>query len=119
MSTIAVYAPTAMRHAERVATPAAVKLTRRGRLMIFAAALLVAMVALVAIAGAVIATSGAGDPVPAQTVQVGSGDTLWDIAAAANPGGNVGTTVHDIAELNGLAETGALQVGQRVSVPLY
>lgn len=122
MSTITVYAPSATRPGLRVATgstSASMRLTRRGRLAVFMVSLLVALLALVAIAGAVIATSQAGDPVPARSVEVASGDTLWDIAAAANPGGNVGATVHDIAELNGLSQTGALQVGQQLAVPLY
>ncbi|MDQ3629085.1 MAG: LysM domain-containing protein [Actinomycetota bacterium] len=138
MSTITVYAPTvprrgasrgarrapsrAPRHATGTAPgPAAggIRLTRRGRLVVFVTALGVAMLALVVIAGAVIATSQAGDPVPAQSIEVTSGDTLWDIAARANPGGNVGATVHEIAELNGLSQTGALQVGQLIAVPLY
>ena len=122
MSTITVYAPTAARRAQQTAagfTARSVRLTRRGRLTVFVTALLVAMVALVAIAGAVLATSQPGDQVPAQTVEVISGDTLWDIATSANPGGNVGATVHDIAELNALSETGSLRVGQLIAVPLY
>jgi len=120
MSTITVYAPTATRRAPRPApTSTGTRLTRRGRLAVFLTALLLIMLALVAIAGAVTATSQAGDPTPARNVQVTSGDTLWDIAAAANSGGNVGATMHDIAELNGLSQTGALQVGQQIAVPLY
>lgn len=122
MSTITVYAPPAGRRAPRAASgPAArgVQLTRRGRLAVFVTSLLVALVSLVVIAGAVIATSQPGDPVPAQTVEVMPGDTLWDIAVTADPGGNIGAAVHDIAELNSLSETGSLQVGQQIAVPLY
>ncbi len=98
---------------------ASLRLTRRGRLVIFVAALLVTLSAmLLAVAPSVIATVTAGDPVPVSEVTVQPGDTLWDIASAANPGGDVAQTVDEIAELNALSN-GQLRVGQELTIPVY
>ncbi|HKE70428.1 MAG TPA: LysM peptidoglycan-binding domain-containing protein [Nocardioidaceae bacterium] len=103
----------------RVAATPSLRLTRRGRLVVFLASVGVTLTTLFAWVPSVVATSEEGDPVPVRVVTVEPGDTLWDIAARANPGGNVGDTVHDIADLNALASTGDLQVGQQLSVPRY
>ena len=98
---------------------ASLRLTRRGRLVVFVAALLVTLSAmLLAVVPSVIATVTAGDPVPVSEVTVQPGDTLWDIASTANPGGNVGTTADDISQLNALTD-GQLRVGQKLAVPVY
>ena len=98
---------------------ASLRLTRRGRLVVFVAALLVTLSAmLLAVVPSVIATVTAGDPVPVSEVTVQPGDTLWDIASAANPGGDVTQTVDEIAELNALSN-GQLRVGQELTIPVY
>jgi LysM repeat protein len=98
---------------------ARLRLTRRGRLLLFVAALLVTLsTMLLAVVPSVVATVTAGAPVPVSEVTVQPGDTLWDIAAAANPGGDVTATVDEIAELNALSD-GQLQVGQELAVPIY
>ena len=98
---------------------ASLRLTRRGRLVVFVAALLVTLSAmLLAVVPSVIATVTAGDPVPVSEVTVQPGDTLWDIASAANPGGDVTQTVDEIAELNALSN-GQLRVGQELTIPAY
>jgi LysM repeat protein len=95
------------------------RLTVRGRLLLIAAALLVTLSAMMlAIAPSVIATDGRGESAPVTEVTVQPGDTLWDIASAANPGGELTATVEEIAELNGL-EDGQLQAGQELLVPRY
>ena len=95
------------------------RLTRRGRLVVFVTALLVTLSAmLLAVAPSVIATVTAGDPVPVSEVTVQPGDTLWDIASAANPSGDVTRTVDEIADLNALVD-GQLRVGQELAVPVY
>jgi LysM repeat protein len=94
-------------------------LTRRGRVALFVAALMVTFAALVlAVIPSVVATDTMGDPLPATTVTVQPGDTLWDLASAANPGGDVGATADDIAGLNALTD-GQLRVGQELAVPVY
>jgi len=98
---------------------AQLRLTRRGRLVLFVATLMVTLGTLVlAVIPSVVATDTMGDPLPATTVTVQPGDTLWDIASAANPGGNVGATADDISQLNALTD-GQLRVGQELAVPVY
>jgi len=97
----------------------AARLTRRGRIAVFVALFAVFLVALVAVSTTVAATFTSGDPVPVRTVVVQPGETLWVIASRANPTGNVGDTVHEIAELNALPTTGELQIGQQIAVPRY
>ena len=102
------------------AAPApSLRLTRRGRFVVFLGSLAISLGALVAWGPSVVATSEKGDPIQVRVVTVEPGDTLWDIAARANPGGNVGDTVHEIAELNAMSSTGDLYVGQHLSVPRY
>lgn len=103
----------------RVAATPSLRLTRRGRLVVFLGSLGITLTALFAWVPSVVATSEEGDPIPVRVVTVEPGDTLWDIASRANPGSNVGDTVQDIADLNALASTGDLQVGQQLSVPRY
>ncbi len=104
--------------AETVMVTGPVRLTRRGRLLVFGAMLLAVLVALVVWGPSVVATSELGTPVPARMVVVQPGETLWDIASRADPTGNVGDLVHEIAELNALPSTGKLQIGQRIAVPV-
>jgi LysM repeat protein len=63
------------------------------------------------------ATGEAGTPVPTRTVEVGPGDTLWQIAGEAAPAGQVRDMVDRIQELNALAGPG-LRVGQEIAVPV-
>ncbi len=98
--------------------PDPARMTRRGRLVTFATLLLVMLVAFVVWGPSVVATSEPGTPTPVQIVVVQPGETLWDIATRADPGGNVGDLVHEIAELNALPSTGEIQIGQRIAVPI-
>jgi LysM repeat protein len=54
---------------------------------------------------------GQTEPSSGRTYTVAAGDTLWDIAAAH------GTTVDEIAELNGLDPEGVLTPGQQLLLP--
>lgn len=89
------------------------RLTRRGRLVVFLGALTVAL--------AMAFWWGTGSaaterPEPTETIVVGSGDTLWGIAGEVAPEGEVADMVAHIQELNGL-ESGSLQAGQRLQIP--
>lgn len=95
----------------------AVRLTRRGRLVVFAAALLVVLACGLFLGGGSVATDRSGTPEPTRVVQVQPGDTLFDLAAAVTTDGDVNATVERIEDLNRL-ETTALQVGQRLRVPI-
>lgn len=92
------------------------RLTRRGRLAVFLACLALALTALVVVAGSAIGTAEPGTPVPARSVTVQPGDTLWGIAAETRPGEDPRVVVHEITELNGLS--GQLQIGDEIAVPL-
>ena len=97
---------------------AQMRLTRRGRLLVFAILLAAVLAVVVSLGPAVVATSDAGEPAPVRTVVVQPGETLWDIASRADPTGNVGDMVHRIAQLNSLPSTGELQIGQEIAVPI-
>ena len=93
------------------------RLTRRGRLVVFLAALVAVLAVLfVALSDAATGTAERGEPVPVRMVQVESGDTLWTIASRAAPGEDPRDLIDEIEELNSLH--GTLQVGSEIAVPL-
>jgi len=98
------------------------RLTRRGRMLralVLGLVLVAALLAGMVVWGAdVVATSGGGQPVPARTVTVQPGQTLWDIAAASGVGGDPRDVVATIQDLNALADPGDLQIGQSLVIPL-
>lgn len=97
---------------------APVRLTRRGRLVLLLAVVAVLALAAVALGSATVASGEAG-PVPETTVvKVQEGQTLWQIAAAANPDGDVRDTVDDIMRMNSLPSA-QLQLGADLAVPVY
>jgi hypothetical protein len=94
-----------------------VRLTLRGRVVVtllFVAAL---MVVLTVFGGHSAATGESGAPVKTRTVQVGEGDTLWDIASKVAAPGKTREMVHQIEELNALPGP-ALVEGQQIAVPV-
>lgn len=94
-----------------------VRLTRRGRLVLLTALVVVVFAALAVVGGQSAATGESGDPVETRTVEVGAGDTLWAIASSVSEPGQVREVVHQIEELNALS--GAhLVVGQEIAVPV-
>lgn len=113
MSTIAV-SPSYTRTTRPAAAPSTVRLTRRGRVVVFLMGLAVVFLAGFVLANGSTATNEAE---PVSVVQVGPGETLWDIAADVAPNGGTAAMVEHIKDLNGL-EGGSLQVGQKLRVPL-
>jgi LysM domain len=98
-------------------TRSSVRLTRRGRLVIIAAALVVAFaIGVFVTAAGSVATQRPGTPEPTQIVQVGTGDTLWGIAAELADDGEVRAMMEQIERLNAL-DTTVLWAGQRLVVP--
>ena len=93
-----------------------VRLTRRGRLVVLALALLAVLAAGIVIASGSVATDEPGTPVPTRVVMVGTGDTLWDIAADAADDGDVRAMIDRIERLNAL-DTGMVSAGQELLVP--
>lgn len=102
--------------AARTQRPGSVRLTRRGRLVVLAFAVLTILAVGFVLAGGSVATSEPGTPEPTRVVMVGSGDTLWDIAASVAGGGDVRAMVDHIRDLNAL-DSGMLTAGQRLLVP--
>ena len=95
------------------------RLTRRGRLAMFISTLLTLGVLGVILGSTTVATDEPGAPVPAEMVVIEPGQTLWDLAAEANPNGNGQQTVADIMRLNSIESAGGLQAGDTIAVPLY
>jgi LysM repeat protein len=95
------------------------RLTRRGRLAMFVSTLLMLGVLGVILGSTTVATDEPGTPVPASMVTVEPGQTLWDLAADANPNGDIRTTVDDIMRLNSIDSAGGLQAGDTIAIPLY
>ncbi|QIX27969.1 LysM peptidoglycan-binding domain-containing protein [Nocardioides sp. JQ2195] len=93
------------------------RLTRRGRVVIFIAALLVVMGAALLLANASTATNHAGVDQPTRAVVVESGDTLWSIAGDLAGDGEVRDMVHEIKQLNAL-DSSMLMTGQTIFVPI-
>lgn len=96
-----------------------VRLTRRGKAVVLAAA--VALVALFAVmfGSSSFAGDQAGVAPETTTVRVLPGHTLWEIAVEANPNGDIRQTVDEIVRLNSLPNASALQMGSEIAVPVY
>ena len=113
MSSIAFQVPTARR--------STVRLTRRGRLVVFVAALLALFALGLMAAGISGASDDEGEQVPTRTVVVGTGETLWDIADSAAEATAADDSIREMQEriekLNAL-ESPMLLAGQRLHVPI-
>jgi hypothetical protein len=100
----------------RPAAPVAVRLTRRGRVVAVLIFLGVALALMTAFGGWATATLSGGTPEPVRVIEVGPGDTLYDIAADVAEPGQIRAMVHRIQELNSL--TGSqIQEGAKLAVP--
>ena len=89
-----------------------VRMTRRGRLVVLAVALLVVL-----LPGAWRAMATAQVEGPSTVaVTVAPGDTLWGIATQIDPGADPRALIAEIRELNALAQSG-LVPGQQLLVP--
>jgi hypothetical protein len=103
-------------HAPRT-THGHVRLTRRGRLVVLAFALLAVLAVGVLLASGSVATDRPGTPEPTRVITVDAGQTLWDIAAGLAADGDVRSMVDHIEHLNAL-DSGMLVAGQRLVVPV-
>lgn len=100
---------------------APIRLTRRGRAVLVAFAATVTLVSLwLTVGPGALAGSRDGGPAPShpsRTVVVERGDTLWDIAAGADPGTDPRLVVQRIIDLNGLGGDPTVQPGQELRLP--
>jgi LysM repeat protein len=99
-----------------VRTTGAVRLTRRGRVVVLLLLLAVGAVLSLAITSSG-AASGTAQQVPVQYVTVAPGDTLWSIAGEVAPDADPRDTLAEIIELNAL-DASSIRAGQRIAVPL-
>lgn len=113
--------PTATTEAPSLAPSSAIRLTRRGRLLatLTGAALVLLCLTLVpAVASGVASAFTGTPPMQTTTVTVQPGQTLWQVAATADPGGDTAAVVARIADANGLTSAADVRPGQRLVVPL-
>lgn len=95
------------------------KLTKRGKIaVIFVAFIAMALLALVFVPS-VAASGESGAQQETRTVTVMAGETLWQIAADANPHGDIRDTVDEIVQLNSLPNASAVTAGVQIAVPVY
>jgi hypothetical protein len=94
-----------------------VRLTRRGRLVVFVTSLFLVLAAAFVLAGGAVGTGSAGQPAPTEIVQVAPGDTLWGIASEIATDGDVRSMMSEIERLNAL-ESASLAAGQKLRVPV-
>ena len=114
MSTMILTPTRVIQPARPMARRSTVRLTRRGRAVVFLVGLVIALAA-----GFMLATGSTATERPESTtvIQVGPGETLWDIAQSVAVKGHTADMVEHIKALNGLTG-GALQAGQDLRVPL-
>lgn len=94
-----------------------VRLTRRGRLVVFLTSLFLVLGVAIALAGGAVGTGSAGQQIPTETLTVAPGDTLWAIASDIAVDGDVRSAMDQIERLNAL-ETTSLSAGQKLRVPV-
>lgn len=100
---------------------APIRLTRRGRVVLVLFAATVTLVSLWLTVGPGAVAGGRethADPSkPPRTVTVEPGDTLWKIAASAEPGTDPRLVVQRIIDLNGMGGDPTVQPGQELRLP--
>ncbi|MCC9146306.1 MULTISPECIES: LysM peptidoglycan-binding domain-containing protein [unclassified Arthrobacter] len=121
------HAPARNHAAARSLAPAAsaesapLRLTRRGRLILVGAPLMLAAAALLAFLGFFTAPAMAsgGSPEQTRTIQVGvsAGDSLWSLATEFAPDRDPRTVVADIVELNNL-DNATVPAGRQLYIPV-
>jgi hypothetical protein len=94
-----------------------VRLTRRGRLVVFLTSLFLALAVAFMLAGGAVGTDEPGEQIPTEIVKVAPGDTLWGIASDVATDGDVRSMMKQIERLNAL-ESAGLQAGQKLRVPV-
>jgi hypothetical protein len=94
-----------------------VRLTRRGRLVVFIGALLLVLALGVLWGAGSVATERSGTADPTLVVQVEPGDTLYAIAGRVTTDGDVAAMVEQIEDLNRL-DTAVVYAGQKLRVPV-
>jgi Tfp pilus assembly protein FimV len=116
MSTLSI-APAFAPMTVRRPAPSSVRLTRRGRLVVFLTALAFVLMAGFFLGAGAFGTDEAGTAPATEIVMVGSGDTLWGIASDISTDRDVRDVMSEIERLNAL-DSVALSAGQKLRVPV-
>ncbi len=116
MSTLSISPTFAAPRSLRAPQPS-VRLTRRGRGVVLVAALALLLLAAFFLGSVAVGSETPGQAEPTEIVMVGTGDTLWGIAAGIASDGDVRSTMRDIERLNTL-DSVALSAGQKIRVPV-
>ncbi len=116
MSTMTLNAPIARTVSRPIVSTPSVRLTRRGRLVVFALGLLVILAIGVFWGSGSVASDERGTAEATLVVQVQPGDTLYDLASRVTTDGDVNAMVEQIEDLNRL-ESSFLYAGQKLRVP--
>ena len=110
--------PPAPREGSTERTP--VRLTRRGRIVVTAAAVLAIGAVSVAVGGAARATGHSGAPAgpggAVTRVEIRPGESMWSVAEAYDPDADTRVVISEIMQLNSLASA-QVQPGQLLWVP--
>lgn len=117
MSTLSLAPSFSTSTATAAARRSTVRLTRRGRLVVFLTSLFLVLAVAFMLAGGAVGTGEAGQPAPTEVVQVAPGDTLWGIASEVATDGDVRSMMSEIERLNAL-ESAGLSAGQKLRVPV-
>lgn len=100
--------------------PARMKLTRRGRFVLFGLPVLLVLGALMMMLGAFLnpaqASTGGLSTTETVSVSVKSGESLWSVAERVSPDRDPREVVAEIAQINNL-ESSTLLAGQKLEVP--
>ncbi len=93
------------------------RLTRRGRFVVWVMAIVVSVVA-GAMLGGVAAAGEAPEGIAVTVHAVEQGDTLWALASTVNPGKDNRDVIFEIMRLNGMSDA-SLRAGQTLLLPTY
>ena len=116
MSTLTI-SPAFVEYPRLAAPRSQVRLTRRGRLVVFLLALGFVLTAAIFLGTRSTATNESGPEVQTELVMVGPGETLWSIASDLAEDGEVRDMVDQIERLNAL-DSSMLYAGQELHVPV-
>ena len=97
--------------------PAALRLTRRGRIVFTTIFLGLVVAAMIFVGGRAAASFDAGSPPEIHYVTVSTGDTLYSVAGDYAEPGQIREMVRQITDLNSLGSA-TIHAGQRLAIPV-
>lgn len=116
MSTMTIQALPGAMAQSRPAKGGELRLTRRGRVVLFLAGLVLITVAFASFGSL---SNASDEPLSygaTQTVTIHAGDTLWDLARGVTGGADVDAMVNEIMDMNNLTSA-LVRPGQKLRIP--